>query len=179
MPKYYCDYCDVFLTHDAPSVRRDHNTGWKHQAAIRTYFQTVCNQDKMARSVGEIIKEYEERREFVPIPVPVAEVPSKGRSMSSQAMPPGFPSLPPLLRPGMPLPPTMMPPPFVLAPGQPPPGMFGHPGPFPALPGMLPGQIPPQFIPGFMPPPPHMMMQQPGPGTFIPPQSMPSKRPQM
>jgi hypothetical protein len=25
MPRYYCDYCDVFLTHDSPSVRKQHN----------------------------------------------------------------------------------------------------------------------------------------------------------
>lgn len=31
MPKYYCDYCDVFLTHDSPSVRKTHNGGRKHK----------------------------------------------------------------------------------------------------------------------------------------------------
>uniref|UniRef100_A0A0K0EER8 Matrin-type domain-containing protein n=1 Tax=Strongyloides stercoralis TaxID=6248 RepID=A0A0K0EER8_STRER len=25
MPKYYCDYCDAYLTHDSPSVRKTHN----------------------------------------------------------------------------------------------------------------------------------------------------------
>ncbi|EKX33797.1 hypothetical protein GUITHDRAFT_81129 [Guillardia theta CCMP2712] len=31
MPRYYCDYCDVFLTHDSPSVRKQHNSGRKHR----------------------------------------------------------------------------------------------------------------------------------------------------
>jgi U1 small nuclear ribonucleoprotein C len=161
MPKYYCDYCDVFLTHDAPSVRRDHNTGWKHQAAIRTYFQTVCNQEKMARTVGEIIKEYEERREFVPIPVAVAE----GQSMRA-----GLPMVAgggplPLLRPGMPI-------------------MQGMSG---GMPGMGPistiplGVMPPMQIPAMVPnmlhgvpnipnlPPNAILLMPPG---FIPPPGM-------
>jgi len=39
MPKYYCDYCDIFLTHDSPSVRRSHNLGWKHKAAVEAYYR--------------------------------------------------------------------------------------------------------------------------------------------
>lgn len=35
----YCEYCDVFLTHDSPSVRRAHNDGWKHKAAVRAYYE--------------------------------------------------------------------------------------------------------------------------------------------
>jgi len=31
MPRYYCDYCDAFLTHDSPSVRKQHNSGRKHR----------------------------------------------------------------------------------------------------------------------------------------------------
>jgi U1 small nuclear ribonucleoprotein C len=31
MPRYYCDYCDVYLTHDSPAVRKAHNTGRKHK----------------------------------------------------------------------------------------------------------------------------------------------------
>merc|ERR1711990_584580 len=39
MPKYYCDYCDTFLTHDSPSVRKTHNAGRKHRDNVRTYYQ--------------------------------------------------------------------------------------------------------------------------------------------
>ncbi|KAJ7549636.1 hypothetical protein O6H91_07G061100 [Diphasiastrum complanatum] len=45
MPRYYCDYCDTYLTHDScflflqPSVRKQHNQGYKHKANVRNYFQ--------------------------------------------------------------------------------------------------------------------------------------------
>ncbi|KAM3357935.1 U1 small nuclear ribonucleoprotein C isoform X2 [Capsicum galapagoense] len=38
MPRYYCDYCDTYLTHDSPSVRKQHNAGYKHKANVRTYY---------------------------------------------------------------------------------------------------------------------------------------------
>ncbi|KAL9656482.1 hypothetical protein ABK040_005246 [Willaertia magna] len=38
MPKYYCDYCDVFLTNDSPGVRKLHNNGWKHKTNVRAYY---------------------------------------------------------------------------------------------------------------------------------------------
>ncbi len=39
MPKYYCDYCDTYLTHDSPSVRKTHCTGRKHKENVRDYYQ--------------------------------------------------------------------------------------------------------------------------------------------
>ncbi|EPZ31039.1 zf-U1-domain-containing protein [Rozella allomycis CSF55] len=47
MPKYYCDYCDVYLTHDAPRVRRDHSKGWKHAEQIRA-------EDKIALDLAKL-----------------------------------------------------------------------------------------------------------------------------
>eukprot|EP01135_Chromosphaera_perkinsii_P000652 Nk52_evm19s147 gene=Nk52_evmTU19s147 len=41
MPRYYCDYCDAFLTHDSRSVRRTHNAGRKHKEAVRNYYEAV------------------------------------------------------------------------------------------------------------------------------------------
>ncbi|WOG94783.1 hypothetical protein DCAR_0314080 [Daucus carota subsp. sativus] len=38
MPRYYCDYCDTYLTHDSPSVRKQHNAGYKHKANVRDYY---------------------------------------------------------------------------------------------------------------------------------------------
>nr|CAB3266444.1 U1 small nuclear ribonucleoprotein C [Phallusia mammillata] len=40
MPKYFCDYCDTYLTHDSPSVRKTHCSGRKHKENVRTYYQT-------------------------------------------------------------------------------------------------------------------------------------------
>lgn len=41
MPRYYCDYCDTYLTHDSPSVRKQHNAGYKHKANVRLYYQKL------------------------------------------------------------------------------------------------------------------------------------------
>ncbi|KAL5965557.1 U1 small nuclear ribonucleoprotein C, partial [Taenia solium] len=37
--RYYCDYCDKFLTHDSPSVRKTHCTGRTHKNSVREYYQ--------------------------------------------------------------------------------------------------------------------------------------------
>ena len=44
MPKFYCDFCDVFLTHDTLNVRRSHNAGWKHKANVRAYYADFLEQ---------------------------------------------------------------------------------------------------------------------------------------
>eukprot|EP00282_Hemiselmis_andersenii_P007402 CAMPEP_0114145742 /NCGR_PEP_ID=MMETSP0043_2-20121206/20204_1 /TAXON_ID=464988 /ORGANISM="Hemiselmis andersenii, Strain CCMP644" /LENGTH=71 /DNA_ID=CAMNT_0001240171 /DNA_START=70 /DNA_END=281 /DNA_ORIENTATION=+ len=49
MPRYYCDYCDVFLTHDSPSVRKQHNSGRKHRDNVKEYFAQFVS--KQAQSV--------------------------------------------------------------------------------------------------------------------------------
>eukprot|EP00890_Picochlorum_soloecismus_P006465 jgi/Picsp_1/681/NSC_00675-R1_u1 small nuclear ribonucleoprotein c protein len=36
--RYYCDYCDAYLTHDSPLVRRQHNSGFKHKANVKAYY---------------------------------------------------------------------------------------------------------------------------------------------
>lgn len=38
MPKYLCEYCDVFLTHDSQHGRRQHGRGRKHQENVRLYY---------------------------------------------------------------------------------------------------------------------------------------------
>lgn len=37
--KFYCDYCDTYLTHDSRSVRKTHFTGRKHKDCVREYYQ--------------------------------------------------------------------------------------------------------------------------------------------
>ncbi|CAH8624345.1 unnamed protein product [Dicrocoelium dendriticum] len=39
MPKYYCDYCDTYLTHDSPSVRKTHCGGRNHKDNVKEYYQ--------------------------------------------------------------------------------------------------------------------------------------------
>ncbi|KAJ1910428.1 U1 small nuclear ribonucleoprotein C, partial [Tieghemiomyces parasiticus] len=41
MPKYYCDYCDIFLTHDTAAVRKAHNRGWKHIVQVEQYYSEL------------------------------------------------------------------------------------------------------------------------------------------
>ena len=38
MPRYYCEYCDAYLTHDSATVRRQHISGFKHKANGRNYY---------------------------------------------------------------------------------------------------------------------------------------------
>ena len=41
MPRFYCDYCDVYLTHDSRSVRKSHNLGWKHRMQVQNYYSCM------------------------------------------------------------------------------------------------------------------------------------------
>lgn len=43
MPKFYCDYCDIYLTHDSANVRKTHGSGWKHKSAGKKTNQTSTN----------------------------------------------------------------------------------------------------------------------------------------
>ncbi|MCL7050382.1 hypothetical protein MKW94_024426 [Papaver nudicaule] len=57
MPRYYCDYCDTYLTHDSPSVRKQHNSGYKHKANVRTYYQQF-EQEQTQSLIDQKIKEH-------------------------------------------------------------------------------------------------------------------------
>lgn len=39
MPRFYCDYCDAYLTHDSMSGRQQHMRGWKHRENFKLYYQ--------------------------------------------------------------------------------------------------------------------------------------------
>ncbi|XP_031494976.1 U1 small nuclear ribonucleoprotein C-like [Nymphaea colorata] len=57
MPRYYCDYCDTYLTHDSPSVRKQHNAGYKHKANVRTYYQQFEEQQTQSL-IDQKVKEH-------------------------------------------------------------------------------------------------------------------------
>ena len=38
MPKFYCEYCDVYLAHESVGVRRQHKKGRKHKDNVRAYY---------------------------------------------------------------------------------------------------------------------------------------------
>eukprot|EP00891_Asterochloris_glomerata_P007816 jgi/Astpho2/7816/gw1.00117.121.1_t len=38
MTRFFCDFCDTYLTHDSIQVRKQHNAGYKHKANVRNYY---------------------------------------------------------------------------------------------------------------------------------------------
>mmetsp|Transcript_8873 Transcript_8873/g.33514 ORF Transcript_8873/g.33514 Transcript_8873/m.33514 type:complete len:81 (-) Transcript_8873:1079-1321(-) len=41
MPRYFCDYCDTYLTHDSAQGRKQHMRGWKHREAVKQYYEPI------------------------------------------------------------------------------------------------------------------------------------------
>lgn len=133
---------------------------------------TAMNQDKMQRTVGEIVKDYEIRRELVPVPAPMMMRPPPG---TMRPITPGTSSsfLLPIdilitglmgMRPPIP---GMAP---LYHPGGPPPGMMGM-----APPGVVPGTMAPNpafQYPGHGPIPHGAPMSPPG-MMSIPPNQLP------
>ncbi|KAJ8683188.1 hypothetical protein QAD02_018980 [Eretmocerus hayati] len=141
MPKYYCDYCDTYLTHDSPSVRKTHCQGRKHKDNVKYFYQKWMEEQAQhlidattaAFKAGKIASNPFAQNKGVAIPPPTSLVPP---------------------RPGVPPPgPGMMPPPGM----HPGPGMPG--GPMMMGPPMM-GMRPPMM--GHMPMP-HMGMRPPHP----------------
>src|SRR5690554_2818809 len=104
MPKYYCDYCDVFLTHDTLNVRRAHNAGWKHKTNVRAYYSQFLDEPHLGADLFAT-PQYRPPM-FMPPPVPPQNVkpgmfPPQGQFIPP---PPGQFVPPPQFRPGMPPP---------------------------------------------------------------------------
>ncbi|KAK9459019.1 U1 zinc finger-domain-containing protein [Lipomyces oligophaga] len=161
MPKYFCDYCDVFLTHDSRSVRKAHNSGRNHIKNVIDYYQMVCQ--TQAQSIIEALEAQRAGKPASPSPykfpthvnIPVTPavpgmIPLPSSSSSSSINPPQQVSAMAFPPPGalpLPPPPGMLPiPPPTLA-GLPPPGFL------PMAQGI--GSLPtPSLIPGMQAPPP-------------------------
>ena len=75
MPKFFCDYCNVFLTHDSQSGRKQHNRGRRHQENVRLFYATFLQSHVQ---VGEPIT-----ATFAPIPKD-----KLGNSLMQGALPP-------------------------------------------------------------------------------------------
>ncbi|MBW0535488.1 hypothetical protein O181_075203 [Austropuccinia psidii MF-1] len=58
MGKYYCDYCDVFLVSESPSVRKAHNSGRNHLTNVRDYYSSLGH-DKAQNYIDEITRMFE------------------------------------------------------------------------------------------------------------------------
>ena len=153
MPRDFCDYCDVYLTHDSAPGRKQHIRGWKHRENVKQYYEvymkayydqnTVINPGILPRAPGML-----------------SSMPRPGLvNPALMPPPPRFNFMPP--------PPGSVPPP---PPGSvpPPPGSV----PKPPARGFLPPRgfpMPPQFAfpppplpPGVVPPPPAVAPGVPG-----------------
>jgi len=89
MPKYYCDYCDTYLTHDSPSVRKTHNNGRKHKDNVKFYYAKWM-EDQAQALIDQTIKQAEKSTKGMPMPMPMGMMPPPGM-MPPGMMPPGMP----------------------------------------------------------------------------------------
>ncbi|CAO1626042.1 unnamed protein product [Parajaminaea phylloscopi] len=58
MGKHYCDYCDVYLTHDSVSVRKAHNSGRNHLQNVRDYYMSL-DPAQVQAIVDDVSRHYE------------------------------------------------------------------------------------------------------------------------
>lgn len=113
MPKYYCDYCNIYLTHDTLKVRRDHNSGWKHALQVKNHFMLHVDQQQLQWTLDDVYREYAARGEAIPPPPGVSVTLAPVSSLNAQrSMNLPLPPLPPgvnlpLLPPGIQLPPNI------------------------------------------------------------------------
>ncbi|KAK6203132.1 U1 zinc finger-domain-containing protein [Scheffersomyces amazonensis] len=61
MPKYYCDYCKSYLTHDTMSVRKSHLIGKNHIKFYCNYYESKAKQTGVWKHVNndDISMKYE------------------------------------------------------------------------------------------------------------------------
>lgn len=164
MPRYYCDYCDTYLTHDSPSVRKQHNAGYKHKGNVRTYYQQFeaqLNQSLIDQKVKEHLGAF--RPVGLPFPQLRPGLPTQMQIPGNPQMPAGAQWVPGMRPPVLPRPmpglPGYAPPPM--------PQMLAPPG------AAMPGQVnnmqrpggPPSTVPGGM----GMPASTGGPPMFAPP----------
>ncbi|CAL5194402.1 unnamed protein product [Lathyrus oleraceus] len=160
MPRYYCDYCDTYLTHDSPSVRKQHNSGYKHKANVRSYYLQFEEQQTQSlidqrikehlgqaaafQQVGVAFNPMMAQRPSMPIlPPPRFPIPGSAPGLGGQPL---FPGMRPLMpRPG-PMAPGYYPAPG-MPPTLPPPGAPSVPGQANTLP-RPPTLAPPPMVPG-------------------------------
>merc|ERR1719230_2459982 len=102
MPRFWCDYCAVHLTHDSFKGRKQHMYGWKHRENVKQYYAQFL-------------------RENEPGFDPVMPMPGGGGMPKQNISAPAPRGMPGMMPPrGM-----MMPPPGMFGRG-PPPGMYGQ-----------------------------------------------------
>ena len=48
--KFYCDYCDIFLTNDVKRARDEHLKGGQHRRALQQYYEKIFAQESMSNT---------------------------------------------------------------------------------------------------------------------------------
>ncbi|XP_076451181.1 U1 small nuclear ribonucleoprotein C-like isoform X2 [Babylonia areolata] len=140
MPKYYCDYCDTYLTHDSPSVRKTHCNGRKHKENVRLYYQKWL-EEQVQKLVDDTTAAYKAGK-ITANPFQGGNPPAPGGAMVPPPANMGTPApAPPVPAPGGP----MMGPGGPMGPGP------GPMGPGPMMPGMRPPMGPPMGPPMMVP----------------------------
>lgn len=145
MPKYYCDYCETYLTHDSPSVRKTHCYGRKHKDNVKFYYMLWL--EKRAQNFIDATT-----AAFKAGKIPSAQYANAAKPPAGVMMPPppNFQGLTRPFAPGQVMP--VMGPPF----------MAPFPCPMPVM--RPPGPIPHMMMPGMRAPVPMMPVPAiPGP----------------
>lgn len=160
MGKHYCDYCDVFLTHDSTSVRKAHNQGRNHLQNVRDYYASIPPAETQ-EILDTVTKDYEAHGMRPPLEL---TAPVSGFGMPVNLMRAMVPP-PPIFRPGQGI--------IVPPPGVPPPDFSKPPPSLAVPPGLPPPDIsrpPPSLVvPPGVPPP---NIARPPPNMAPPPQNM-------
>jgi hypothetical protein len=102
MPKFFCDYCDVYLTHDSMSVRKAHNNGRNHLRNVQAYYEQISS-DQTQQVINSITDAYNTEGQANPLfqqnltggfpGGPMGGMPSMGMGMGMPPM--GMPGFPP------------------------------------------------------------------------------------
>ncbi|KVH94461.1 Zinc finger, C2H2-type matrin [Cynara cardunculus var. scolymus] len=99
---YYCDYCDTYLTHDSPSVRKQHNAGYKHKANVRIYYQQYEAQQNQYLIDQKVKEHLGQAAAYQQVGAAYNQLRPRYPGMPQMVTPPGATSMPGQINPSMP-----------------------------------------------------------------------------
>ena len=94
MPKFFCDYCDVYLTHDSMSVRKAHNSGRNHLRNVVDYYQQIGH-EKAQSVIDSITSSYAAEGQSGSNPMLAQNMGMPGAPGMMGVGPPGMPGVGP------------------------------------------------------------------------------------
>ncbi|CAE7600171.1 unnamed protein product [Symbiodinium microadriaticum] len=97
MPRFFCDYCDAYLTHDSAPGRQQHIRGWKHRENFKQYYMQFFPQFMQAQQAQAMMNQFQ----MPPPPMfgmppgqPPPFLPFRPPPGAPGGMPPGYPMPP-------------------------------------------------------------------------------------